>query len=80
MALSSAPEAVPLSVAETARRLGCTSATLFTLDSSGNAGTFVSVTVGPDGLPLFSYYDITNTALKVVHCASPACEAYQRRR
>jgi hypothetical protein len=61
----------------------CTSATLLTLDNgSGTSyvGQYTSVTIGADGLPLVSYYDVTNGDLKVFHCASPSCAPYFRRR
>jgi hypothetical protein len=43
------------------------------LDSAGDVGSYSSATVGTDGLGLISYYDATNTALKVAHCADVAC-------
>jgi hypothetical protein len=51
----------------------CTSATLSTLDSTGNVGASPSVTIGSDGLGLISYYDTTNQDLKVAHCSNTAC-------
>jgi hypothetical protein len=32
--------------------------------------------VGTDGLGLISYYDVTNTDLKVVHCTKTDCSTY----
>jgi hypothetical protein len=42
-----------------------------------DAGTafFSSITIGSDGLPIISYQDITNSDLKVAHCADVACAA-----
>ncbi len=40
-----------------------------------NTGAFTSVTIGPDGLGLISYHDLTNTNLKVAHCNDVACTA-----
>jgi len=55
--------------------LECTNVTHVTLldefGDLGHGGT--SVAIGMDGLPLVSYYDITNTDLKVAHCADAAC-------
>jgi hypothetical protein len=47
--------------------------TLTTLDDTGDVGEHTSVTIGTDGLPLISYYDATNGALKVAHCDDTAC-------
>ena len=58
----------------------CTSATITTLDSTGNVGKYTSVTIGADGLGLISYRDRTNTDLKVAHCSNAFCAPYFRRR
>jgi predicted regulator of Ras-like GTPase activity (Roadblock/LC7/MglB family) len=47
--------------------------TITTVDSGGNVGSYTSVTVGADGLPLISYYDLDNGDLKVAHCGNAAC-------
>jgi len=60
--------------------VNCTSATLTTLDSTGNVGWYTSVTIGTDGLPLISYFDVDNQDLKVAHCANVFCTPYFRRR
>jgi hypothetical protein len=62
--------------------LACTSAVVTTLDGGGgdDVGWYTSVTIGADGLPLISYYDATNEALKVFHCANAFCTDYFRRR
>jgi hypothetical protein len=54
--------------------VNCTSATLTTLDNNaGNVGQYSSIAVGSDGLGLVSYYDATNTNLKVAHCSNVTC-------
>jgi len=47
--------------------------TLFAVDAIGNVGYFTSMAIGADGLPIISYYDLTNTALKVARCGNPSC-------
>ncbi|MFO1312309.1 MAG: hypothetical protein U1F41_09625 [Burkholderiales bacterium] len=49
------------------------SATITTVDSIGNVGRFVSIAIGGDGLPVLSYWDVSNADLKVAKCANPAC-------
>jgi hypothetical protein len=44
-----------------------------TLDTAGEVGYYTSVTIGADGLPLVSYWDVTNEDLKVAHCNDLAC-------
>jgi preprotein translocase subunit Sec61beta len=51
----------------------CTSATITTLDSTGNVGWDSSITIGADGLGLISYSDSTNQDLKVAHCSNTNC-------
>jgi hypothetical protein len=51
-----------------------------TVDSAGDVGWFTSITIGVDGLPVISYYDNTNSDLKVVHCSNAFCTPYWRRR
>ena len=60
--------------------VACTSASVTTLHSAGNVGTYTSVTFGTDGLGLISYFDTTNFALKVAHCSNVFCVRYWRRR
>ncbi len=43
------------------------------VDSAGNVGSFSSITIGADSLPVISYYDATNKDLKLAHCANWAC-------
>ena len=59
----------------------CTGAsTITTVDSAGNVGLFSSITLGADGLPVISYYDSTNSDLKVAKCTSATCVPFVRRR
>ena len=48
---------------------------LTTLDSAGVVGGYTSITIGSDGLPVISYYDVTNGDLKAAHCAEAACSS-----
>jgi predicted regulator of Ras-like GTPase activity (Roadblock/LC7/MglB family) len=43
------------------------------LDTGGVGLSSTSVVVGTDGLPVVSYYDQTNTYLKVAHCLDTSC-------
>ena len=43
------------------------------VDTTGSVGTASSITVGADGNPVISYYDLTNGDLKVIKCNDPAC-------
>jgi len=43
------------------------------VDSTGDVGKYTSIIVAPDGLPLISYFDVTNNDLKVIKCALPDC-------
>jgi hypothetical protein len=49
--------------------------TLTTVDSipSGDTGRYTSITIGADGLPVISYYDVTNQDLRVAHCEQADC-------
>jgi hypothetical protein len=54
----------------------CTAANTITiLDSTGDVGSHTSIALGTDGLPVISYYDITNANLKVVKCGNPSCSS-----
>ncbi len=44
-----------------------------TVDSAGDVGRLTSITIGADGLGLISYDDVSNGALKVLHCGNAAC-------
>jgi hypothetical protein len=50
-----------------------TSTTTTTIDSAGNVGLSTSITIGTNGNPIISYYDITNGVLKVAACKNPTC-------
>jgi hypothetical protein len=47
--------------------------TLTALDSAGDVGAYTALKVPADGLPVISYFDRTNTQLKVVKCSNAAC-------
>jgi hypothetical protein len=53
----------------------CSIAANFTLDNTGDVGQWASITLGADGLGLISYYDVTNSALKVAHCDNTLCSS-----
>ena len=54
----------------------CTAgSTVTTVDATGDVGWQPSITIGADGLPIISYRDNTNAALKVLHCGNAACTA-----
>ena len=44
-----------------------------TIDSTSTVGYHTSITIGTNGNPIVSYYDITNSALKVAACNNPTC-------
>jgi predicted regulator of Ras-like GTPase activity (Roadblock/LC7/MglB family) len=43
------------------------------VDSSGEAGTSVSMTIGVDGMPWLAYNGVTSGGAKLAHCFSPDC-------
>jgi hypothetical protein len=45
------------------------------VDTTGDVGQFSSITIGPDGLGLISYYDWDNADLKYVHCGNLLCNS-----
>lgn len=62
--------------------LRCTSAacdsngtTTTTVDTTGDVGKYASIAIPPDGLPIISYYDATNTELKTAKCGNVGCTA-----
>ena len=52
--------------------------TVTTIDSAGWVGYFTSITIGADGLPVISYYNLTNGDLKVAHCSDASCSSATR--
>jgi predicted regulator of Ras-like GTPase activity (Roadblock/LC7/MglB family) len=49
--------------------------TITTLDSAGIVGQYTSIAIGADGLPIVSYYDVTNGRLRTAKCSNAACTA-----
>ena len=47
--------------------------TISTVDGSGDSGSATSIAIGSDGMPVISYYDRSNTNLKVAKCDDAAC-------
>ena len=59
----------------------CTGASIITaVDTAGNVGRHTSITLGADGLPVISYYNVTNKTLKVAKCINVACVPFVQRR
>jgi hypothetical protein len=55
------------------RRYGRTITSLSTVDNTGIVGFDSSIAVGADANLIISYYDSTNSALKVAACTNPTC-------
>ncbi len=53
----------------------CTAGTASTLDpgTSGDAGNWTSIAIGPDGFPFVTHRDSVNQDLKFFHCTDTAC-------
>ncbi len=53
----------------------CTSISLRTLEglNSNDVGAYTSIAIGSDGLPIISYFDLSNNDLKTAHCADNLC-------
>jgi hypothetical protein len=51
----------------------CSAYNSYVIDSTGDVGRYPALTIGSDGMPLISYYDATNGALKVAHCGVETC-------
>ncbi|HEV8421550.1 MAG TPA: hypothetical protein VGR13_09370 [Actinomycetota bacterium] len=64
-----------LKVAHCGNRECASGNTLMVIDSSGNVGTFSSIAIGSDGLPVISYFDASNGVLKVAHCGNDSCSS-----
>ena len=47
--------------------------TITTVDSTDIVGYFTSIAIGDNGYPVISYFDFTNTALKVAACTAADC-------
>jgi hypothetical protein len=43
------------------------------IDSAGHAGWYASITIGTDGFPVISYWDMTDQILKVARCGNKYC-------
>jgi hypothetical protein len=46
-----------------------------TLDASADVGSYSSIAIGTDGLPVISYYYTTGGDLKVLHCGNRDCSS-----
>jgi hypothetical protein len=46
-----------------------------TVDSIAQVGAFTNIDIGSDNLPIISYYDISNSDLKVLHCGNNVCNS-----
>ena len=44
-------------------------------DTTDNVGQHTAITIGSDGLPVVSYYNVTNTSLKVLKCGVEDCSS-----
>jgi hypothetical protein len=63
-----------LKVAKCANAACSVPAIINTVDNSANiVGTYTSIIVGNDGLPMISYLDVTANNLKVAKCVNGAC-------
>jgi hypothetical protein len=64
-----------LKVAHCGNALCSSGNTLTTIDGVGNVGQWTSATVGPEGYPLISYYDASDTALRLARCGNALCSS-----
>ena len=51
----------------------CSTSGATTVDGPGAVGEYTSIAIGTDGFPVISYYDATNTGLKLAKCGDAAC-------
>jgi hypothetical protein len=58
-----------LKVAHCGNAACSSSNTMTAVDSAGNVGEYTSIAIGTDGLPVVSYWDVTNSDLKVARPA-----------
>lgn len=48
---------------------------VMTTVGAGGTGSFSSIAIGTDGLPVVSYRDVPPAALSLVHCGTPTCQS-----
>lgn len=60
--------------------VACSAATTTVVDSPNDVGSFSSLAIGADGLPLVTYRDVSNNDVRVAHCPNVFCVGYLRRR
>jgi hypothetical protein len=60
--------------------VACSAVTTTVVDSPNDVGSFSSLAIGADGLPLVTYRDVTNNGVRVAHCPNVFCVGYLRRR
>ena len=66
--------ALALKVAKCANAACTGAATISTVDDpAGPVGSYTSLAIGGDGLPVISYFDVAAAALKVAKCTNAAC-------
>lgn len=60
--------------------VACSAATTTVVDIPNDVGSFSSLAIGGDGLPLVTYRDVSNNDVRVAHCPNVFCVGYLRRR